>query len=200
MLLAGTRNDRSRGLRQPPTVRFAQSTSEAEKPNVTSRNDMAVLFILIGLLYSALPPERGLHFWAGGHVVNGRRSSYNEQLEVNAGKLPAFLQWAVWSTQSRDIETTTALYDMLAGLANGQQCSELAYNFLARSGNEVMPGSSISSSAQHFNSSSIVSWTAIFGLLEAWAAAGSGSTRNTRQSANRRVVLRTVWSIAGTPE
>lgn len=173
MLLAGTRGDRSRTFRQQQSVRFAQSMSEQEKANVPSRNDMAVLFVLIGSLYSALPAERGLHFWGGGLVVEDRRSSYNEQNEVNAGKLPAFLQWAVWSTQPRDVEMTTALYDMLSGLANGQQCSELTYNFLARGGGEVIQGASLSSSGQHYNSASVVSWTTIFGILDTWAAAGS---------------------------
>jgi nuclear pore complex protein Nup205 len=59
-----------------------------------------------------------------------------------------------------------ALYDMLSGLANGQQCSELAYNFMARGGGEVLAGSMVSST-----SGPSVSWIAIF--LDSWAVSAA---------------------------
>ena len=52
---------------------------------------------------------------------------------------------------------------MLSGLANGQQCSELVYNFMARGGGEFLAESMLSST------SGPVSWIAIFGLLDSWA-------------------------------
>jgi len=55
---------------------------------------------------------------------------------------------------------------MLSGLANGQQCSELAYNFMARGGGEVLVGSSLSVSS---TSGPSISWIAIFSLLDSWA-------------------------------
>ncbi|KAI0944532.1 hypothetical protein AcW1_002214 [Taiwanofungus camphoratus] len=182
LLLAGTRTDRSRFRSSLPqsSGRFASgASSDPDKSGAPPRNDMAMLFSLIGLLYSTLAPERALHFWGGGGIPEGGRSAYTEAMESNSGRLPAFLQWAVWSTQVRDVDMSMALYDMLAGLAKGQQCSELAYNFLARGGGEVVPGSSIpSSGSPHLGAGPAVSWSAIFGLLDSWVAAGSGPRPN----------------------
>ncbi|KAG1816317.1 nucleoporin Nup186/Nup192/Nup205 [Suillus subaureus] len=137
------------------------------------RNDIAMLYSFIGLLYSILPPERALQFWGATPLTETHRLTYLEIAETNAGRLPSFLQWAVWSTQTRDVVMTTALYDMLSGLAKGQQCSELAYNFLARGGVEVVPGSSLAASSSHYSAGSAVSWTLIFALLESWAVSSS---------------------------
>ncbi|KAL6308871.1 nucleoporin Nup186/Nup192/Nup205 [Sparassis latifolia] len=177
LLLAGSRTDRSRPFRSSmgQSQHLSSSTPpEMDKSNSPPRNDMAILFSLVGLLYSTLPPERALHFWGSGGMLEGKRSSYTEFAEANSGRLPAFLQWAVWSTQPRDIDMSTALYDMLSGLAKGQQCSELAYNFLARGGGEVM-GGSVSAGPPHLATGPTVSWGSIFGLLDSWATAGSAS-------------------------
>lgn len=173
LLLAGARTGQTRAFRASqaqPSVRFAPGNPETDRSSTPPRNDMAMLFSFIGLLYSMLPPERALHFWGGGTVVEGRRSTYTEILEANSGKLPAFLNWAIWSTQQRDMDMMTALYDMLSGLATGQQCSELAYNFLARNGGDVVSGSTMTSSAA---AGSGVSWNTIFDTLDTWATVGS---------------------------
>ncbi|TFY78074.1 hypothetical protein EWM64_g5939 [Hericium alpestre] len=109
--------------------------------------------------------------------VGPTRSSWLEFIELSRGaRLPAFLQWAVWSTQPRDADMAIALYDMLAGLAKGQQCSELAYNFLARGGGEVVAGSMLPSSGpSSYNSGAIAAWSTIFGLLDSWVAAGTSA-------------------------
>ncbi|OBZ74918.1 hypothetical protein A0H81_05368, partial [Grifola frondosa] len=178
LLLAGTRTERSRMFRSS-LPQSAARAPDATKPTTPPRNDMAMLFSLIGLLYSTLPSEKALAFWGAGSISEERRTAYSEYMEANAGKLPSFLQWAVWSTQARDIDMSMALYDMLSGLAKGQQCSELAYNFLARGGGEVVPGSSIpSSSSPHFNTGPAVSWSSIFGLLDSWAAASTSPRAN----------------------
>ncbi|KAG0707241.1 nucleoporin Nup186/Nup192/Nup205 [Suillus ampliporus] len=137
------------------------------------RNDIAMLYSFIGLLYSILPPERALQFWGATPITETHRLTYLELTETNEGRLPSFLQWAVWSTQTHDVVMTTALYDMLSGLAKGQQCSELAYNFLARGGAEVVPGSSLAASSSHYSAGSAVSWTIIFALLESWSASSA---------------------------
>ncbi|KAK7055118.1 nucleoporin Nup186/Nup192/Nup205 [Favolaschia claudopus] len=165
LVLANARTDRTRA---GPT-RFAP---EADRPTPAPRNDIAMLYSFIGLLYSALPPERALQFWGSNPV--GDSLTYLEYLESTMGRLPAFLQWAVWSTQVTDISMSTALYSMLAGLANGQQCSELAYNFMARGGGEVIPGGSLPSSSAAGPS---VSWSVVFGLLDQWAASNQHGTR-----------------------
>jgi nuclear pore complex protein Nup205 len=55
----------------------------------------AAVFI-IGLLYNALPPECALQFrGAGPHTDT--QMAYAEYAETTAGKLPNFLQWAVWA-------------------------------------------------------------------------------------------------------
>ncbi|KAF8429363.1 hypothetical protein L210DRAFT_3734756 [Boletus edulis BED1] len=77
------------------------------------------LYSLIGILYASLPPERVLQFWGATPVDATRGLSYMEITEMSVGKLPLFLQWATWSMQVRDENMTTALYDMLSGLAKG---------------------------------------------------------------------------------
>ncbi|KAI0695309.1 nucleoporin Nup186/Nup192/Nup205 [Cytidiella melzeri] len=166
LLLAGVRSDRSRMLRS--TAGHNRQLSSLAVPTVNPvgsppRNDIAMLFSLIGVLYTSLPPERALQFWGGGIPTNQPAFySYMACVEKTSGRLPPFLQWAVWSTQIKDVDVLTALYDMLVGLSKGQQCSELAYNFLARGGSS----SGLSTPTQGL----AVSWSAIFGLLEQWTA------------------------------
>ncbi|KAJ3544602.1 hypothetical protein NM688_g5723 [Phlebia brevispora] len=176
ILLANARTDRTRAFRS--SVGPGRHPGAAVEPPLPgpARNDIAMLFVLIGVLYSALPAERALQFWGGGSL-EGQRQTYLNYLESTAGKLPSFLQWAVWSTQARDVNMLMALYDMLTGLAKGQQCSELAYNFLARGGADGSPGQSSSA----LGSGPAVSWASVFGLLEQWAVAGS-SPRPQQQS------------------
>jgi hypothetical protein len=128
-----------------------------------------MLYSLIGILYTSLPPEHALQFWGATPLGESHGWSYLEVREVSAEKLPSLLQWAVWSTQVRDVNMTMALYDMLSGLAKGQQCSEVAYNFLARGGGKVVPGSSLPSSTGSYNTGPLISWPTIFSLLESWA-------------------------------
>jgi nuclear pore complex protein Nup205 len=166
---ASARTDRARTT----SSRFASTIApESDKSGPPPRNDIAMLFSFIGLLYSALPAERALQFWGSGPQGDALHASYLEYVENTAGRLPTFLQWAVWSTSINDITMSTALYDMLGGLAKGQQCSELAYNFMARAGGEVIPGSSLPSSS---SSGPSISWTVIFGLLDSWASSSMGS-------------------------
>ena len=163
-VLASVRTDRSRMFRSTAPI-----TGESEG-QPAPRNDIAMLYSLIGILYASLPPERALQFWGATPHGDAHGLSYMEITEMSAGKLPSFLQWAVWSTQVRDVNMTMALYDMLSGLAKGQQCSELAYNFLARGGGEVIPGSSLPSSTSSYNAGPSISWSTIFALLESWAS------------------------------
>ena len=157
--IAHTR-DRARNV----STRFSVSVPEPENPESPARNDIAALYTLIGILYSALPPERGLQFW-GATPGDHSQLSYMEYLEMMTGRLPSFLQWAIWSTSIQDLPLLTALYDMLGGLAKGQQCSELAYNFMARGSAEVVTGGSLRPLS---TSGPSISWIAIFKLLDNW--------------------------------
>ncbi|KAG6907715.1 hypothetical protein DXG01_007628 [Tephrocybe rancida] len=159
--LASARTDR----------RFAASVAPAQHDGAPPRNDIAILYSFIGLLYSSLPPERALQFWGSGPQTDVPHQSYLEYVESTAGRLPSFLQWAVWSP-ANDISLLTALYDMLGGLAKGQQCSELAYNFMARGTGEVVPGSSLPSSS---SVSMSVSWAGIFDRLDTWATTAANA-------------------------
>ncbi|PPQ70405.1 hypothetical protein CVT25_000888 [Psilocybe cyanescens] len=166
LVLATARTDRNR-----TAYRFSTAVSpDTDKPGPPPRHDIAMLYSFIGLLYSALPKERALQFWGSSPQPGSFRLTYQESVESTSGRLPSFLQWAVWSTPTQDLTMLAALYDMLSGLANGQQCSELAYNFLARGGGDVIPGSVLSVSTTTTPS---VSWTAIFDLLESWVANAS---------------------------
>ncbi|KAF8452790.1 nucleoporin Nup186/Nup192/Nup205 [Boletus edulis BED1] len=147
-LLASVRTDRSRVFRS-----VAPPSSEIEG-QPAPRNDIAMLYSLI-VLYASLPSERALQFWGATPTGETHGLSYMEL--TSAGKLPSFLQWAVWSTQVRDVDMTMALYDMLSGLAKSQQCSELAYNFLAHC---------LLNSTGSYNPGPSISLSTIFALLE----------------------------------
>ncbi|PBK92623.1 hypothetical protein ARMGADRAFT_1165701 [Armillaria gallica] len=165
VVLSSARTDRTRGNHS----RFSTAAPES---TASPRNDIGMLYSLIGILYSSLPAESALQFWGSGPPVDSARTSYMEYLESTAGKLPAFLQWAVWSTPVHDATMMMALYDMLAGLAKGQQSSELAYNFLARGGGEVIQGSTLPSSS---TSGSTLSWATVFDVLDTWASSANTS-------------------------
>lgn len=176
LILANARTDRNR-----TASRFSSAIPpEVEKTGATPRHDIAMLYTFIGLLYSALPSERALQFWGAGQSNPLQKPSYQEAIESTSGRLPAFLQWAVWSTPGQDPTMLSALYDMLCGLSTGQQCSELAYNFLARGGSEVIPGSLLTS----LSGVPPVSWAAIFGMLETWAANATGPHRQQKDQMN----------------
>ena len=104
----------------------------------TSRNDIAMLYSLIRILYASLLPERVLQFWGATPLGDARSLSYREITEM----------FIVRDVNRRGAR---ALYDMLLGLAKGQQCSELAHNFLAHGGGEVIPGSSLPTAAGSYN-------------------------------------------------
>ncbi|TFK47235.1 hypothetical protein OE88DRAFT_1811406 [Heliocybe sulcata] len=173
LLLTSSRADRGRaGSVRPGGVRFA-TPNDQHHP----RNDIAVLFAFVGVLYTALPPDSALQYW-GAHPPQTTRTPYLVLREMSEQKLPSFLQWAVWSTQARDPDMSTALYDLLAGLSKGPQCSELSYNFMARGAGEVVPGSGLpSSNGNGYSSVPMVSWNTIFGMLESWAEGAAASAR-----------------------
>lgn len=161
LVLANAQTDRARA-----SSRFAAAQAqETDRAGQAPRHDIAILYSLIGLLYSSLPDERALQFWGAGGVHDPSKTTYMEYVESTSGRLPAFLQWAIWSTSQQDLTMLTALYEMLSGLAQGQQCSELAYNFMARATGEVIEGSAMSSSS---SSGPTVSWSMIFEILESW--------------------------------
>ncbi|KAJ3995979.1 nucleoporin Nup186/Nup192/Nup205 [Lentinula boryana] len=179
LVLANARTDRAR---LNPSRFRPVSSIESDRHLSPPRNDIAMLYSFIGLLYSYLPTESALQFWGAGSQIELNRTNYLEYLETTAGRLPAFLQWAVWSTQTQDVNMTMALYDMLAGLSKGQQCSELAYNFMARGGGEVVPGTSIPSGG------SSVSWDVVFGLLDSWATGPSARPPIASQGHNQDIL------------
>ncbi|KAF9054278.1 nucleoporin Nup186/Nup192/Nup205 [Panaeolus papilionaceus] len=161
LVLATARTDRRNVSRFSTNI----PVEPEKKPGTAPRHDIAILYTFIGILFSALPEERALQFW-GSSPGQSYRTTYQEAVESTSGRLPLFVQWAVWSTSTQDTTMLSSLYDMLCGLAHGQQCSELAYNFLARGGVEIVPGSTASVSS---NSPPTLSWTVIFGTLESWA-------------------------------
>lgn len=171
LVLANAQTDRARA-----SSRFAAAQAQdADKNGQAPRHDIAILYAFIGLLFASLPDESALQFWgAGGGQEN---MSYMEYVESTSGRLPAFLQWAIWSTSPQDLTMLTALYDMLNGLSKGQQCSELAYNFMARGTGEVLPGSSVTLSS---SAGPTISWSMVFNVLDSWAV----STTNPRGQAH----------------
>ncbi|KAJ8507202.1 hypothetical protein ONZ45_g10419 [Pleurotus djamor] len=50
------------------------SSAAPPEPKSSTRNDIAVLFAFIGLLYSSLPPERALQFWGAGSRQDSEQS------------------------------------------------------------------------------------------------------------------------------
>jgi nuclear pore complex protein Nup205 len=173
IVLASVRADRS--------VRFSRSAGPsstsyppAHTDGAPPRNDIAALFQLIGALYAALPSERALQFWGAQPLASASDPSSDALaaavvLETVSPKLPAFVQWSTWSTQAADADALASLCGMLAGLANGPHCAELAYNFVAHGAGEAFSGAT--GAVGTASSAPAVSWTALFGMLEAWATA-----------------------------
>ncbi|KAI0759191.1 nucleoporin Nup186/Nup192/Nup205 [Irpex lacteus] len=181
VLLAGARGDRSRLLRSSVAGHTRQFSAPPE-PTANTRNDIGLLFSLIGILYTLLPPERALQFWGGGIVAAPPVPyTYMALTEAHTGRLPSFLQWAIWSTQIKDVNMLTALYDMLVGLSHGQQCSELTYNFLARGGSV--------SGIEVQQQGPAVSWSAIFGLLDQWTTTATTPKPNQPQQSQQQMNL-----------
>lgn len=119
-----------------------------DAPVPSSRNDVAQLFELIGVLYTCLPDDNGLKFWVASS-------------EPREGKLFAFLRWA---TESQDRTLVSAAYDMLAGIAKGRASAEVAYNFLiSGSSGDRGYGGILSGSGNMF------SWSTLFRALSWWA-------------------------------
>ncbi|KAI0033042.1 nucleoporin Nup186/Nup192/Nup205 [Vararia minispora EC-137] len=149
---------------------FRSTTARAETLQAQTpppRHDIAKFVTLIGNLYSTLPPERALQFWAGSGLPDTHRPSYlefSEASSASSGKLSAFLQWVVWSTRPDDLDMCIALYKMLAGLANGQMCSELTLNFLGRNTGEVAAGNAMPGRQE-----TVASWQRMFKAFESWA-------------------------------
>ncbi|TCD60841.1 hypothetical protein EIP91_009419 [Steccherinum ochraceum] len=170
LLVAGMR-DRSKTWRSASqsTGRHPSGGEPSSEPAKPPRNDVAALFSFIGLLYSSLPPDHALGYWGAAGPVK----SYADHVEASARKLPGFLQWAVWSTQPQNLTMLTALYDMLTGLATGERCSELAYNFLAKGGADGIADASTTLHSSQAGATPAVSWTSMFSVLETWAATGS---------------------------
>lgn len=109
--------------------------SHVERPATTPRNDIAILFHLIGALYLLLPSDSAIQFWGG--VPSTTTPAYYELAEADRGRLPSFLRWTI---EVREAEMIIGVFDMLSGLSKGQSCSEFAYNFLASGALDVSGG------------------------------------------------------------
>ena len=142
--------------------------AEPEVEPAPPRNDIATLFQLLGSLYESLPPDSAIQFW-GGAPTRSEVLEYYEELEVELGKLPSFLRWAV---EVREPELIISVFDMLSGLSNGIACAECAYNFMASGTLDVIHGSGTSLDSSRYDMSTVFTWRSIFGELESWAALG----------------------------
>lgn len=81
LVLASARTDRNR-----TTSHFASTLlSESEKPQ--PRQDIAMLYTFIGLLFAALPEERALQFCGSGPQQGSFRPTYQESVESISGVL-----------------------------------------------------------------------------------------------------------------
>ncbi|TDL27118.1 hypothetical protein BD410DRAFT_714859 [Rickenella mellea] len=146
-----------------PRSSFKPTETAADKSSHPPRSDIATLFQLIGILYTSLPPETAIQFWGG--VPSTETPAYYELVEADKGKLPSFLRWAV---EVREQDLIIAVFDMLSGLANGQSCSEFAYNFMATGTLDVVHGA-----VGRYEMAAAFTWGSIFGELESWAALGA---------------------------
>jgi nuclear pore complex protein Nup205 len=124
MVLATARTDHSRAA----SFSLYRQSQKIPSLNPVRISPCYIHYTFIGLLFAALPEERALQFWGSGLQQSSFRLAFQEPVESISGRHLAFSQWAVWSTPTQDLAILVALYDMLGGLANGQQCSELAYN------------------------------------------------------------------------
>ncbi|KAL5524938.1 hypothetical protein ACEPAF_8807 [Sanghuangporus sanghuang] len=145
------------------SFRPAESSTEAIPP----RNDIAILFQLLGALYSSLPEDSAIQFWGG--APRAEVPAYYEKREIEAGRLPSFLRWAV---EVREPDLIICVFDMLAGLSTGVACAECAYNFMAIGSLDVVHGVGGPDNGL-YELATVFTWRSIFGELESWAALGS---------------------------
>lgn len=148
-------------------ARMSLRPSDNDKSAQAPRNDISVLFQLIGQLYLYLPEDCAIQFW--GAIPSTETPSYYEIAEAERGKLPSFLRWAV---EVREPELIISVFDMLAGLSTGILCSECCYNFMATGTLDIVQGLG-SSMGGRYETAAAFTWGSIFGELESWAALGS---------------------------
>lgn len=147
-------------------IRVSGRPSDPAASVTQPRNDTAMLFQLLGQLYTSLPPDSAIQFWGG--VPSTETPAYYEITEAERGKLPSFLRWAV---EVREPDLIISVFDMLAGLSTGVACSECAYNFMATGTLDVVHGAGATIGGR-YETSAAFTWGTIFGELESWAALG----------------------------
>ncbi|KAF8550605.1 hypothetical protein OG21DRAFT_1487649 [Imleria badia] len=143
-VLASVQTDRSRMFRS------AVPAGGENEGQPAPQNNIAMLYSLIGILYTSSRPN--VHYSSG--------------VQHHLASNTVCHTWKSWRCpQENCLRSCNGLC-----LTKGQQCSELAYNFLARGGGEVVPGSSLPSSTGSYNAGPSISWSTIFALLESWAS------------------------------
>jgi nuclear pore complex protein Nup205 len=128
-----------RNLSNPPMRK-----SLATEPPKAPRNDVESFFRLIAYVYQEKEPDAALQFW----------------VDDGTGKLFSFLKWAA---DSRQPGMVMAMYDMLAALARGPNCSAYAYNFLSSGGGQYAVGTGGNNQVY---AAGPCSWSTLFGALE----------------------------------
>ncbi|KAG8217012.1 hypothetical protein J3R82DRAFT_7326 [Butyriboletus roseoflavus] len=98
-VLASVHTDQSRMFRSATPLSGESESQSAPWNNVTS--------------------EHVLQFCGATPLDKTYALLYMKTMEISMGKLPLFLQWAVWSTQVHDMNITMALYDILSDLCKG---------------------------------------------------------------------------------
>ncbi|EJD04791.1 uncharacterized protein FOMMEDRAFT_153883 [Fomitiporia mediterranea MF3/22] len=154
---------------RPRADRHARSGYRPTEPSVETsppRNDIAILFQLLGQLYSVLPEDSAIQFWGG--APRSDFPEYYEVTEAETGRLPSFLRWAV---EVREPDLIICVFDMLAGLSTGVACAECAYNFMAMGSLDVVHGVGLDS--RRYEAATVFTWRSIFGELESWSALGT---------------------------
>ncbi|KZT39178.1 hypothetical protein SISSUDRAFT_665994 [Sistotremastrum suecicum HHB10207 ss-3] len=110
---------------RPPHHVPSGTTSSSSNPQ--PRTDISIFFILLGTLYTLLPPDSALDFFT---PLDPKQYSPRE------ANLNIFLKWA---SDVSDWDMRRAMFEMIAGLCNGKNVAEMGYNLLAGGGQGAIP-------------------------------------------------------------
>ncbi|KAI8456250.1 nucleoporin Nup186/Nup192/Nup205 [Phakopsora pachyrhizi] len=116
-------------------AQFSTSDSSDSLPS-PPRHDIEALFEVIAAIHRDVP-DSALMYWG----VDREAETAEDPMLVSARstKLTGFVRWA---SECRQLGMVQSFYEMLASLATGPHCSDLAYSFLMSGSSEDGPSGS----------------------------------------------------------
>ncbi|POV98017.1 hypothetical protein PSTT_14710, partial [Puccinia striiformis] len=139
--------------------------NQEEDPTITPHHDIEALFQVIAATHRNTP-DSALVYWG----VDANQDNIDDPT-VTSGRSTKLTGFVRWASECRQLGMVQSFYEMLASLATGPRCSDLAYSFLmsgsSEDGTNVMNStmSRISDAMGRINLLTC-SWSSIFGQFQ----------------------------------